>query len=148
MNRDGGVTYMNQAAEQLLGWNQDELTTRSMHDAAHFQHDDGSPYLTADCPLLGALRTGETVRAEDDVFTRRDGRLLPVAYSAAPITIDHQVQGIVVVCGDVSARKAEEQRHNASLRRSTGWAGSATPWMRTASCCTRIRSSTCTAARW
>ena len=122
LNREGHVTYINEAAEKLLGWTKHELATRSMHDTTHHQHDDGSPYPAADCPLLGVLDTGTTVRVDSDAFTRRDGRLLPVAYSAAPITIDDEVQGIVVVFGDVSARRAEEQRHKRELE-TLSWVG-------------------------
>jgi PAS domain S-box-containing protein len=121
-DRDGHVTYMNQAAEKLLGWTKEELATRSMHDTTHHQHQDGSSYEAADCPLLCALRTGETVKVDDDVFTRRDGRLLPVAYSAAPVKVDEHVQGIVVVFGDVSVRKAEQLRHARQLE-TLGWVG-------------------------
>lgn len=121
MNRDGQVTYMNQAAEKMLGWTKDELTARSMHDATHYQHADGSPNPAADCPLLCALRTRTTIRVEDGDFTRRGGRTLPVAYSAAPITIDEHA-GIVVVFSDVSARRVEEQRRKRELETLT-WVG-------------------------
>jgi len=67
--------------------------------------------------LQAALRTGTTVRVEDDTFTRRDGRLLAVSYSAAPITIDNEIQGIAVVFADVSARRAGEQRNKQELER-------------------------------
>jgi PAS domain S-box-containing protein len=122
LDRAGRITYMNHAAEKLLGWTMPDFGTRLMHDTIHFQHDDGSPLAAADSPLLGALRTGATLRVEDDTFTRRDGRLLPVAYSTAPITIDEQVQGIVVVFGDVSARRADQQRHRRELETLT-WVG-------------------------
>jgi PAS domain S-box-containing protein len=121
-DRHQRITYMNDAAEKLLGWTKDELATRSMHDTIHYQHEDGSPYLAADCPLSDTLRTGATLRIEDDTFTRRDGRLLPVAYSAAPITIDEEVKGVVVVFGDVSARRAVEQRHKREVETLT-WVG-------------------------
>jgi PAS domain S-box-containing protein len=121
MNRDGQVTYMNRAAEKMLGWTKDELTDRSMHDTTHYQHADGSPRAAADCPLLCALRTGTTVRVEDDDFTRRGGRTLPVAYSAAPIN-DGEHAGIVVVFSDVSARRVEEQRRKRELETLT-WVG-------------------------
>jgi PAS domain S-box-containing protein len=122
LNCDGRVTYMNQAAEKLLGWPEDELATRSIHDTIHYQHEDGSPYPAADCPLLGVLHTGMTVRITDGTFTRRDGGLLPVAYSAAPITIEERVQGVVVVFGDVSARRIEEQRRERELE-TLSWVG-------------------------
>jgi PAS domain S-box-containing protein len=122
LDRQGQVTYMNRGAEKLLGWSKDELATRSIHEAIHYQRADRSPFPQEDCPLMGVLVTGRTARVEDDAFTRRDGRLLPVAYSAAPITIDGQVQGVVVVFGDVSARRAEEQRSRRELETLT-WVG-------------------------
>ena len=122
MNREGRVTYMNQAAEKLLGWTQDELADCSMHDTVHRQHPDGTLYEAADCPLHGALKTGTAIRVEDDTFTRRDGRLLPVAYSAAPVTFHDGDRGIVVVFSDVSARRAEEQRRRRELE-TLNWVG-------------------------
>lgn len=122
LNREGRVTFMNQAAERLLGWTKDELATRSMHETTHYQRDDGSFHPAADSLLLGALRTGTTIQVDDDAFTRRDGRLLPVTYSAAPISIDGQVRGIVVVFGDVTARRTEEQRRKRELE-TLSWVG-------------------------
>jgi PAS domain S-box-containing protein len=122
LSSDGSVTYMNQAAERLLGWTEDELANRSMHDTTHHQHDDGSPYTAEDCPLLAAFHPGATVRIEDDTFTRRDGRLLPVAYSAAPITSNGDVHDIVVVFSDVSARRADEHRRKEELE-TLNWVG-------------------------
>jgi PAS domain S-box-containing protein len=122
LDRDARVTFMNHAAEKLLGWTKDQFGTRLIHETIQYRHDDGSPYEAADCPLLDALRQGTTLRVEDDTFTRRDGRPLPVAYSAAPITIDDQVQGIVVVFGDVSDRRANQQRHKRELE-TLSWVG-------------------------
>ena len=122
INRDGSATYMNQAAEDLLGWTSEELATRSVHETIHYQHDDGSPHLAADCPLLAVRDTATSVRVENDTFTRRDGRLLPVAYSASPITIDDQVDGVVVVFSDASIRWAEQQRREHE-RATITWVG-------------------------
>jgi PAS domain S-box-containing protein len=113
---------MNQAAERLLGWTADELATRSMHDTTHYQHQDGSLYEAADCPIRCGLSAGTTVRVEDDTFTHRDGQLLAVAYSAAPITIDEHIKGIVVVFTDISVRRASEQRHKRE-RETLNWVG-------------------------
>jgi PAS domain S-box-containing protein len=122
LDGDGRVSYMNPAAEKLLGWTKNELAARSVHDTIHCQHEDHSPHAAADCPVQAALRTGTTVRVEDDTFNRRDGRLLAVSYSASPITIDNQIQGIAVVFADISARRAGAQRHKQELERLT-WIG-------------------------
>ena len=122
MNADGRVTYMNQAAETLLGWTKADLAGRSLHESIHHQHEDGSPYPAADCPLLDVLSTGRALRVEDDTFTCRDGRLLPVSYNAAPITAEGAVAGVVVVFGDVSTRRAEEQQRERE-RETINWVG-------------------------
>jgi PAS domain S-box-containing protein len=122
MNRDGQFTYLNEAAETLLGWTNEDLAGRPVHETIHHQHEDGSPYPVADCPLLGVLNTGRTLQAEDDTFTCRDGRLLPISYSAAPITADGEVAGVVVVFSDASLRRTAE-RHRARERETINWVG-------------------------
>ena len=100
MDSDGRITFMNRSAETLLGWTKHELAGRSVHDTIHLQHEDHSPYPAAECPLLDVLRTGQVLHVEDDTFTRQDGRLLPVSYSAAPITTE----------GDIARRRSRVQR--------------------------------------
>ena len=122
MGPDDAVMFMNRAAEQLLGWNVGDLANRSMHDILHGRAEDGAPCPRTNCPMLPAIRAHTTVRVDNDVFTRRDGRLLPVAYSAAPITAENDVSGTVVVFTDVSARRFEEERHDRELE-TLNWVG-------------------------
>lgn len=123
VNSDGCVTHVNRVAEGLLGWTTDELQSHSVHDALHQEHEDSSSaHEAADCPLSLAIRTGATVRVEDDTFTRRDGRLLPVMYTATPITVDDEVLGMVLLFCDVSLRRAGERRHEQELD-ALNWVG-------------------------
>ncbi len=117
LDTDGRVTYMNEAAEELLGWSAEQLQGRVMHEVAHYRLPDGSDFAIEDCPIHAARRNGETLRVEDDVFIRRDGSDLPVAYTAAPFETDDGVQGSVVVFNDVSERKAERGGAAARVRR-------------------------------
>ena len=41
-DRDGRLMYMNRAASKMLGWTEDELRGKHMHDVVHFQRSDGS----------------------------------------------------------------------------------------------------------
>jgi PAS domain-containing protein len=45
----GLVTFMNPAAERLLGWTFGELRGRKMHDVAHYKHRDGTAFPAEDC---------------------------------------------------------------------------------------------------
>ena len=121
VDQAGRITLVNRAAERLLGWSEHELRGRSAHEAFHYQREDGSPFPIADCPLTPARETGTEISADDDVFTRRDGELLPVAYTAAPI-ITAGVEGSVVVFRDISSTKREEKRRRNELDQ-ISWVG-------------------------
>jgi two-component system cell cycle sensor histidine kinase/response regulator CckA len=111
LDEDGRLTFMNPAAEAALGWTEAELLGCRVHEVIHFQHADGVPRQAHDCPLLGVLTSGQTCRGEDDVFTRRDGTLLPVSYTAAPILTGGRVIGTVLAFRDITERRrAEEER--------------------------------------
>ena len=107
---EGRLTYMNQAAEDLVGWTAQELEGIVVHDIVHSRLPDGSHRGPDDCPIRAARRDGVTVRVEEDVFVRRDGTLLPVAYTAAPFSTDDGIEGCVVVFDDIAAQKAERDR--------------------------------------
>jgi PAS domain S-box-containing protein len=112
---DGRVTYMNRIARTQLGWSFDDINGRVFHEVAHSRRLDGSPLAVEDCPILRSRRDGEVVRVEDDIFLRRDGTELPVAYTAAPFATGDGAQGCVVVFQDITDRKAEAQRMEAEL---------------------------------
>ena len=107
---DGLATFVNPAAERMLGWNESELLGQGdMHEVIHFQHADRSAYARENCPLLDVLRSGKIVRADDDVFTTRAGTLIPVSYSSAPVLEDGEVVGAVVSFSDITDRRRQEQ---------------------------------------
>ncbi len=114
LDGDGRLTYMNRAAEQLLGWTREELADRSVHEVTHYQHADGSPFPVEDCPLTNVRAGGPAVRVDDDVFTCKNGELLPVAYTAAPI-VAGDGKGLVVVFSDITLRKVEDERRRREL---------------------------------
>ena len=106
---DGRVTFVNPAAERLLGWESSELLGKDIHAAIHFQHADHSAYDRESCPLLEVIRSGKIVRADDDVFTTRWGTLIPISYSSAPVLEEGKVVGAVVTFQDITERKRQEQ---------------------------------------
>ena len=108
LDKEGCPIFMNPAAERLWGWKYEELKGKSVHDAVHYQHADGAPFRAADCPMLGVLKTGVTYRTEDDVFTRKDGSIFPVAYVVTPIMEKGEVIATVSVFQDITERKQTE----------------------------------------
>lgn len=96
LDERGCLQAMNPAAERLLGWTVAELQGRNMHDAVHYLRPDGSPYPREECTLLGVLRSGEEFAETNDVFVRKDGTLLPVAYVSTPVILEEEIVGAVL----------------------------------------------------
>jgi PAS domain S-box-containing protein len=117
LDREGRLTFMNAAAERMLGWRESELMGRFTHDVIHFQRADGTPVPATECPLLGVMQSGTSVRVEEDVFTRRNGTAFPVSFTASPIVTDGQVVGAVTAFHDISDRRAEERKRVSLLSR-------------------------------
>jgi PAS domain S-box-containing protein len=117
LSPEGRVVYMNQAAEDLLGWSLPELEGRVIHPIVHSRTSDGSPLAIQDCAIMRAGRNGDIVRGEDEVFTRQDGSQFPVGFTAAPFATDGGIDGSVVVFGDISERKAAADGMMADLEK-------------------------------
>ena len=117
VDREGRLTYLNPAAERMLGWRESELMGRFTHDVVHFQRTDGTPIPATECALLGVMQSGTSVRVEEDVFTRRNGTVFPVSYTSSPIVTEGQVVGAVMAFHDISDRREEERRRISLLSR-------------------------------
>ena len=111
----GAVTDVNRAAERMLGWSVNELRGHSMHDVVHRHCED------AKCPLRMVGVRPDSISVEDDVFARKTGELLPVAYSGSPI-VDGGTHGSVIVFSDISARKEDDRRRQQELE-ALSWVG-------------------------
>ena len=138
---DGGLTFMNPAAEQMLGWSAADLLGQDMHAVIHFQRADGTRVPKDPSPLAEVLRSGVMYRTEDDVLTRKDGTIFPVAYSSSPIITDGEVAGAVLAFRDTTTRRQADDalRFQAHLLDTIGEAVTATDsrriityWNRTA----------------
>ncbi|MDG4717521.1 MULTISPECIES: sigma 54-interacting transcriptional regulator [Thalassospira] len=112
VNSDGVTTFVNPAAERMLGWTAEELVGREIHSIIHHSHVDGEPYHAAQCPIYNAFREGIVRRVDDEVFWRSDGKPIRVEYTSTPIRDHGLVIGAVIVFRDITERKiAEEKLH-------------------------------------
>ncbi len=119
----GRITFLNRSAAKLLGWTEEELRGKLAHQTFHHQHADGAPFPAEDCPLLKVQTEGRVVRSADDSFIHRDGRIIPVAYSAAPLRNESgQIDGVVIVFRDATAESAERSRARRELN-ALSWLG-------------------------
>ena len=112
----GHLTYMNNVAQETLGWSLDELRGHTVHQIVHRRRSDGSEHAFADCPIRRAQVDRRTVRIDDDIFLRRDGTEMPVAYTAAPFETESGDRGCVVVFEDITERQMRARAFESDLQ--------------------------------
>jgi PAS domain S-box-containing protein len=104
VDQDKCILYANPAALSILGYGDlAELIGRVSHETIHFKRPDGTPLPAEECPLLEPTRGGGVVRVWLDHFVRRDGTLVPVEYSSAPLELPGGL-GAAVAFRDVTER--------------------------------------------
>ena len=118
VDRDGNVRILNTAAAATLGYaDPAELVGRPIHASIHYKHADGSPFPVEECPILRVRVTGQALHTWEDWFVRKNGALVPVAYSSAPFR-DGDGWGAVIIFRDITERLRLEEatRREALLR--------------------------------
>jgi formate hydrogenlyase transcriptional activator len=115
VNAEGKTTFVNPAAERMLGWTADELVGKEIHPIVHHSHHDGRHYPDQDCPIYAAFRDGAVHNVDGEVFWRKDGSPVWVEYTSTPIRDGSLVVGAVIVFRDVSQRREADERLHAAL---------------------------------
>lgn len=106
----GSTTFVNPAAERILGYTADELAGRNMHSMVHHSHLDGSHFKVDECPIFEAFRDGAVHQVENDVFWSKSGKPIDVEYTSTPIQDNGFTVGAVVIFRDISQKKADKKR--------------------------------------
>jgi formate hydrogenlyase transcriptional activator len=116
VNADGKTTFVNPAAEKMLGWSAEEIVGRDMHTLVHHTHPDGTRYDNVDCPIYAAFRDGAVHNVDNEKFFRKDGTSFWVEYTSTPIREDGVVVGAVIVFRDVTQRREADEKLRAALQ--------------------------------
>ncbi|MEE8319856.1 MAG: PAS domain S-box protein [bacterium] len=107
---DGIVRMWNPAAEEMFGWSEKEVLGKPIPIIPETRE---SEYIE----LFGRASMGESIRSKDVVRRRKDGTLVNVSLSTAPLIEDDYVQRVVAIFSDITRRKqAEEALRESSAR--------------------------------
>ena len=108
IDMEGILTFMNPEAERLLGWREQELIGKHLHEIVHFRKSDGSPRPANACPSMMVAETGKRTTVDDDIYIRKDGSELPVSHISAPVLDGGRIVAIVIAFQDITQRKQRE----------------------------------------
>ncbi|MEC9413068.1 MAG: sigma 54-interacting transcriptional regulator [Pseudomonadota bacterium] len=110
VDKSGSTTFLNPAAERILGYKASELAGKNMHKMVHHSNADGTHFRDEDCPIFEAFRDGTVHKIEDDVFWTKSGKPIDVEYTSTPIKDKGTVIGAVVIFRDVTQKKSDHKK--------------------------------------
>lgn len=115
VDTNGITTFVNPAAEAILGYTVAELENKNMHALVHHSHGDGSNFAASECPIFLAFKEGMVQVVDNDVFWHKSGKAIDVEYTSTPICDDGLIVGAVVVFRDVSQKRAKDEQLRLAL---------------------------------
>jgi len=98
------VTFLNPAAERLLGLTASDTVGRPFHEVV--QHEMGEAKCVREsCPILRTLNDGSLGSLTGDRLARSNGVPLVIEGSSTPIVVEGRTAGAVLSLRDVTAQK-------------------------------------------
>ena len=110
IDADGNTTFVNPAAERILGWKAEDLLGKNSHEMLHHSHRTGAHYDVHDCPIYNAFLDGNKRTIDNEVFWTKDGKPIDVEYTSTPIRDNGEIMGAVVVFRDVTQKRLDQNR--------------------------------------
>lgn len=120
MTKDGTIQTVNKAAEQILGLNEEQVQGSTVFNPNwRVVHENGTPFLTEEYPLIETLRTGKPLSGVVMGLTHPDGRFHWVSINSQPIFHPDEATPFAVVASftDITARKMDER----ALKEAQNW---------------------------
>lgn len=103
----GQLTFMNAAAEKILGRSEQELIGCLVNEIVQHHLPDGSLFPAENCPQFIVIRSGESINGSGH-YIGRDGSFIPVEYLSRPIMVGGKFIGALVSFQDISLRQEAE----------------------------------------
>jgi PAS domain S-box-containing protein len=109
----GRVTFMNPVAQKMTGWRAGEAHLLPLEKIVRIISEDTRKEVTS--PVAQVLETGKLVGMQNhSLLIARDGGEIPIADTAAPITDNGELKGVVMVFADVTEQKRAERSRRES----------------------------------
>jgi PAS domain S-box-containing protein len=115
LDAHGQTTFINPAAERILGWSAGDMVGHDAHLLFHHSHSDGSLFEVQQCSIHASFSDGQIHRVDNEVFWHKNGEAIPVEYTSTPIFEMGRLVGAVVLFRDIRERQRAESRLREAL---------------------------------
>jgi PAS domain S-box-containing protein len=122
LDSQGRLSYMNDAADDLLGWRQEGLLGEPIGALAMSRSDSGASLSSSGFGAAGLDPGDAPIRVESELIVGRDHAEIEVSYTAAPFESELGDQGTVIVFADVTEQRAAERLAREKVE-GLGWIG-------------------------
>jgi diguanylate cyclase (GGDEF)-like protein/PAS domain S-box-containing protein len=110
IDKSGNCTFVNDSALKMLGYNENEVVGKNMHDLIHYMDKSGNAISLEECKIVKALRLGKGTNVDDEVFWRKDNSYFSVEYYSYPQKNNGEIVGAVITFVDNTERKRMQQQ--------------------------------------
>lgn len=115
LDAKGLTTFVNLAAERILGWSASDMIGHDAHQMFHHSHSDGSRFAVQQCPIHASFSDGQIHQVDNEVFWHKNGEAIAVEYTSTPIFEMGRLVGAVVLFRDIRERQQAELRLREAL---------------------------------
>lgn len=115
LDAKGLTTFVNIAAERILGWSASDMIGRDAHLLFHHSHGDGSRFAVQQCPIHASFSDGQVHQVDNEVFWHKNGEAIAVEYTSTPIFEMGRLVGAVVLFRDIRERQQAELKLREAL---------------------------------
>jgi PAS domain S-box-containing protein len=109
IDKNGIITFVNQATGKMLGWDIKEIVGKPMRDICQALNEQGSPISYENRPVskivLSDKKTASTYIFNSTYYLRKDKTKFPVAITITPIIMDNEIIGAIEVFRDITKEK-------------------------------------------
>jgi PAS domain S-box-containing protein len=103
VDKDSRIIYMNNAAENMIGWKMSEMIGQLYYKVWNVQDDQGN---VVSREIYSALATGKVITATTNYYyVRKDKTKFPVAITISPVILEKKTVGVINVFRDITREK-------------------------------------------
>jgi len=117
VDANGLITFVNPAAEHLLGYSAKELTGKNIRSLILRKNCDGNGDTIQNHPIYQTFQDGVIHNIDNDIFWAKSGKPVNVEYTSTPMKDNDKITGAIVIFRAVTQKIKEQEKLLATLKK-------------------------------